>query len=170
MTICCCCMSVQSDSRHIKRKHTSSTGLTCLDFRMCVCLNEEIKGISEVDTWLHLTAAVQYQQSLTKSAGQNYKGCHYGPGTTTATTFACPQGVSHIHTLFVWLHSAEEMYSMYVLTLSVSRALVAEQSKAQLFSRTAFTCQLLAFGTLGLPKFVIHHYSENFNQWTNKYI
>ena len=112
MTCCCCCMSVQSDSRHIKRKHTSSTGLTCLDFRMCVCLNEEIKGISEVDTWLHLTAAVQYQQSLTKSAGQNYKGCHYGPGTTTATTFACPQGVSHIHTLFVWLHSAEEMYSI----------------------------------------------------------
>ena len=112
MTLCCCCMSVQSDSRHIKRKHTSSTGLTCLDFRMCVCLNEEIKGISEVDTWLHLTAAVQYQQSLTKSAGQNYKGCHYGPSTTTATTFACPQGVNHIHTLFVWLHSAEEMYSI----------------------------------------------------------
>ena len=140
MTLCCCCMSVQSDSRHIKRKHTSSTGLTCLDFRMCVCLNEEIKGISEVDTWLHLTAAVQYQQSLTKSAGQNYKGCHYGPGTTTATTFACPQGVSHIHTLFVWLHSAEEMYSMYVLTLSVSRAMVAERSKAQLGTTIQQNC------------------------------
>ena len=66
---------------------------------------------------------------------------------------------TYTHCLF-WLHSAEEII-FNVLILSVSRAMVAEQTKAQIFSRTAFTCQV-SFLNPGSAEI---HYSSLFREF-----